>query len=118
MKPATAAIVREVRKFQKETGLPLHEISLGAGLSHATVGHWTRGYGGSSPRSRKAVRKYMREYSPAPAQRKIADPAWDDDFVSAYQSANAFKVETPVHPGILQRIVAPVRKLFSRGEAA
>ena len=118
MKPTTATIVREILKFQKETGLPLYAISEGAGLSHPTVANWCRGHCGSTPRSRRMVRKYMREYSPAPAPRKHTAPAWDDEFVNALQRANAFKVETPVHPGILQRIVAPVRKLFSRGEAA
>ena len=98
MKPATAAIVREIRKFQKETGVPITRISRGAGLSYSTVHHWVSGYAGSSARSRAAVRRYMREYSPNTSPRKARQIAWDDEFVSAYQSAHAFKVETPVHP--------------------
>jgi transcriptional regulator with XRE-family HTH domain len=116
MKPATATIVREIRKFQKEHGLTMKAVSVGAGLSHPTVANWCRGHCGSTPRTRRMVRQYMREYSRnAPKARQIE---WDDEFVSAYQSAHAFKVETPVHPGVFQRLVAPVRKLFSRGEAA
>jgi len=116
MKPTTATILREIDKFQEETGMPIYKISLGAGLGISAVCSWQQGHWNSSARSRKAIRTFIREYSEATP--KTRELPWDDDFVSAYQSASAFKVETPVHPGILQRIVAPVRKLFSRGEAA
>lgn len=118
MKPATAAIVREIRQFQKETGMSASRMSSAAGLSPQTILNWLSGHCGSSPRSRRAVRKYMREYSQPTLPSQPREAAWDDAFVRDFQSANAFKVETPVHPGVFQRIVAPVRRLFSRGEAA
>lgn len=118
MKPATATILREIHKFQDETGLPIYKISRGAGLGESTVANWKLGNWGSSARSRKALRDYMREYSRNASPPKARQIAWDDEFVSAYQSAHAFKVETPVHPGVFQRLVAPGRKLFSRGETA
>lgn len=122
MKPATATIVREIRKFQKETGQTLTAISEGSGLSQPVVGNWLRGHCGSRKHSRKAVRKYMREYSPATskARPKAREIAWDDEFVSAYQRAHAFKVEPQPEysPGVLHRLVAPVRRLFSRETAA
>lgn len=100
MKPATAAIVREIRQFREETGIPNYKISLGAGLSHPTVGNWCRGHCGSTPRTRRIVRKYMREYSQPTLPSQPREAAWDDAFVRDFQSANAFKVETPVHPGV------------------
>ena len=122
MKPATATIVREIRKFQKEHGLSMKAVSVGAGLSQPTVANWCRGHCGSTPRARRMVRKYMREYSPATskARPKAREIAWDDEFVSAYQRAHAFKVEPQPEysPGVLHRLVAPVRRLFSRETAA
>lgn len=120
MKPATATIVREIRKFLKETGMSAYAMSSAAGLSPMTIPNWLHQHCNSTPRKRRMVRQYMREYSRKTSPRKARQIAWDDEFVSAYQSAHAFKVEPQPEysPGVLQRLVAPVRKLFSRGEAA